>query len=164
MTPEERYLANERLVYHVLKTRYPMSLHNEDIQQEARIGLWRACQTFDEESGTKFSTYAGMCIDNAIKWAFRKIHHQVPTVSLDAVIEDQSNHDMTLKGILIGDFDIDWCNYEAFVECLTPKERQVCELKLLGYSQTRIGEIMGYKQSSISRLAVSAKKKLEANL
>lgn len=164
MTPEERYLANQKLVYHILKTRYPMSQHNEDIQQEARIGLWQACKTFDEDRGTKFSSYAGMCIDNAIKIAFRRMRRQIPTVSLDALIKDQPDADLTLKDMIIGDFDIDWCNYEAFVDCLTPRERRVCELKLLGYSQARIGEMFGLKQPTISRLARSAKKKLEANL
>lgn len=164
MTPEERYLANQKLVYHILKTRYPMFLHNEDIQQEARIGLWRACQTFDEERGTKFSSYAGMCIDNAIKIAFRRMRRQVPTVSLDALIKDQPEVDLTLKDMIGGDFNLDWCNYEAFVDCLTPRERRVCELKLLGYSQVQIGEMFGLKQPTISRLAISARKKLEANL
>ena len=70
MTPEELYLENSKLIFGVLKRKYPWALNDDDFQQIARIGLWVACTTFNGDLGT-FSTYAGRCIDNEIKREIR---------------------------------------------------------------------------------------------
>lgn len=72
MSPEERYLSNENLVYDVLKKYFPMYFKSEDMRQEGRIGLWKACITFNEDHGVAFSSYAYRCIRNAILMALRK--------------------------------------------------------------------------------------------
>jgi len=45
------------------------SLSMEDLIQEGNLGLIKAAQKYDPEFGTKFSTYATLCIEEAIKRA-----------------------------------------------------------------------------------------------
>ena len=40
--------------------------YDDDAKSEAMVGLWNAAKTFDPSSGNKFSTYAAVCIYNAI--------------------------------------------------------------------------------------------------
>jgi RNA polymerase sigma factor (sigma-70 family) len=63
---QQLFAANDKLAIHVagsLKSwaascRFP----HEDVLQEARMGLWHACQRFDPDRGLKFSTYATACV------------------------------------------------------------------------------------------------------
>ena len=43
------------------------SLTQDDFIQLARIELWKAIDKFKPELGNKFSTYAGVCIENKLK-------------------------------------------------------------------------------------------------
>ena len=43
------------------------SLSQDDFIQLARIELWKAIDKFKPELGNKFSTYAGVCIENKLK-------------------------------------------------------------------------------------------------
>lgn len=64
-----------RLVYHMygkigdgpIKENY-----KEDIISEGMLGLCKAAHTFDESRGVRFSTYAAMCIRNAMLMFIRK--------------------------------------------------------------------------------------------
>ena len=62
---------NLRLVAYIVNKNYPE--HTRGSQQDAddlisigTIGLIRAAETFDYSKGSRFSTYASRCIDNAI--------------------------------------------------------------------------------------------------
>jgi len=48
----------------------------EDAIQEAIMGLWKACQTFNDNKGIKFKTYASRVITNAVYDFMRKEKHQ----------------------------------------------------------------------------------------
>ncbi|MGI5958885.1 MAG: sigma-70 family RNA polymerase sigma factor [Massiliimalia sp.] len=56
-----------------LKSRpYPFG-DEEDLKQEALIGLLQAVRTYQPEKGAKFATYADRCIGNAVRNAMMKI-------------------------------------------------------------------------------------------
>ena len=67
MTPEQLFEQNQRLAYFVIR-RMPSTLiaEPEDMEQDALMGLWHACQRFDESKGYTFSTYAYRCISGFI--------------------------------------------------------------------------------------------------
>ncbi|MBF1193916.1 MAG: RNA polymerase sporulation sigma factor SigH, partial [[Eubacterium] sulci] len=48
---------------------YIVGAENEDVIQEAMIGIFKAIRDFDENAGTKFSSFLQLCIDNQIKTA-----------------------------------------------------------------------------------------------
>ena len=45
-TPEELYIANEKLARKCLLRFFPALANDEDVLQTARMALWRACQDF----------------------------------------------------------------------------------------------------------------------
>lgn len=62
---ERLIIENEALVYHVLKQMHLYS-QLEDYYDVGMIGLCKAAKTFDNSKGSKFSTYACICIRNTI--------------------------------------------------------------------------------------------------
>ncbi|MBQ3008886.1 MAG: sigma-70 family RNA polymerase sigma factor, partial [Oscillospiraceae bacterium] len=57
---------NLRLVAHVAKKYAINTQDTEDLISIGTIGLIKAVQTFDYTKSTRFSTYAGKCVENAI--------------------------------------------------------------------------------------------------
>ncbi len=57
---------NLRLVAHIIKKYYSTYREQEDLISIGTIGLIKAVSSFDYTKGTKFSTYASKCIENAI--------------------------------------------------------------------------------------------------
>ena len=89
------------------------SLTQDDFIQLARIELWKAIAKFKPELGNKFSTYAGVCIDNKLKSVMRSVGSRYKQaggklVSLDryAGTEDQLTYRMD-PGIICGSFEIE---------------------------------------------------------
>ena len=55
---------------------YIVGAENEDVIQEAMIGIFKAIRDFDENAGTKFSSFLQLCIDNQIKTAITAANRQ----------------------------------------------------------------------------------------
>ncbi len=77
----ELLISNEPMIIQLassMETLYDLDLNHwggidrEDIIQEGRIAMLRAAQTFDENGGAKFSTYAYTIIKNAMTDLCRK--------------------------------------------------------------------------------------------
>ena len=71
MTKEQEILVieNHNLIYYFIH-KYNLSI--EDYYDICAIGLCKAANTYDDKKGIKFSTYAGVCIENEIKQELRK--------------------------------------------------------------------------------------------
>ena len=160
MTPEERYSSNEKLVYDMLKKYFPIYQHNEDMQQEARIGLWKACMSFQDDYGVAFSSYAFKCMRNEVLMALRKENKIISIVSLNQLI-DSEDPNIVLEDVLTGDLDVDWVDWETFCKKLTPLEKDICELRLLGFNQRGIAERLDCTPSYISRVLKKVREKFD---
>ena len=57
----------------IYSTGMDKSLTQDDFIQFARIELWKAIDKFKPELGNKFSTYAGVCIENKLKSVVRSV-------------------------------------------------------------------------------------------
>ncbi len=57
---------NLRLVSHIVKKYYSKTNDTDDLVSIGTIGLIKAVDSFDYTKGTRFSTYASRCIENAI--------------------------------------------------------------------------------------------------
>ena len=68
---EQMILSNQNLVYFAINKWFPSFRDDDDIIQTGMIGLWKACESYDENKG-HFSTYAIPCIVNAIRHELRK--------------------------------------------------------------------------------------------
>lgn len=148
---EKLFYRNTKLAYHVLHSNYPMFGQDEDMKQEALLGLWRACLTFNPDKGN-FSTYAGCCILNQIRMAMRREAKQPDTVSLSTPLGEEG---VTLEDMLedpcpsIDEGLIDLKNY---LGKLSEKELKIIQLNVKGLTQRQIGAEMGLSQTWCSRI------------
>lgn len=55
---------------------YIAGAENEDVIQEAMIGIFKAIRDFDERAGTKFSTFLQLCMENQVKTAINAANRQ----------------------------------------------------------------------------------------
>lgn len=152
MTPEELYFENEALVYHVLNKKFPMSRFDDDFQQIARLGLWKACLRYDETKG-KFSTYAVPAIENEIKMELRKMSRKPIEVSLEALVKDtdENSERLTISGILIGEQDVGFVDTIWVDKEFTDRQKRILSLLYDGMVQADIAKEIGISQATISR-------------
>ena len=152
MTPEELYFKNEALVYHVLHKKFPMSRFDDDFQQIARLGLWKACLRYDETKG-KFSTYAVPAIENEIKMELRKMSKKPIEVSLEALVKDtdENSETLTISGMLIGEQDVGFVDTIWVDKELTDRQKRILGLLYDGMVQADIAREIGISQTMVSR-------------
>lgn len=159
MTKEELFEKNTLMAYKIAN-RYRTNYINEyeDIKQEALLGLWKACQTFDDSRGC-FSTYAYPCISNTINIYIRSIRkHQDNDISLFTPTTDN----LYLEDLLGGeDVNIEQLEDTMILESLREdinncildnRERKVYNLFLDGLKQHEIANEIGASQPVVSRI------------
>lgn len=66
---EKLLLANQRLIYFLLKRHNTLGVNLEDLVAEANLGLIKAIKKFNPKLGYKFSTYASWWIKDSIQTA-----------------------------------------------------------------------------------------------
>ena len=88
MDIEQMIADNIGLVYHFLH-KFNLA-YDDEAYCYAVEGLMKAAQTFAADKGSKFSTYAGVCIYNQLGMYWRRLRkeNKLDTVSLDAPIGD----------------------------------------------------------------------------
>lgn len=158
------YLENENLIYSALKKHYPSYYHDEDIRQIGRIGLWKACSTYNE-SKSKFSTYAYSCILNELKMHFRKENvtkrkPDEPIRSLNYLYDRDDSDPCSLESILVAP-DIGWLDTEHFIESLTSRQKRIVELRIKGFKQREIAAKLGVVQPTICKELSNIRRKYE---
>lgn len=152
---------NMRLVYHMygkigdglIKENY-----KEDIISEGMLGLCKAADTFDESRGVRFSTYAAMCIRNAMLMFIRKTSKHYPhEVSLNMVIgRDAEDSVLTLADIIEDESQsedeiITRIMLEDFEGKQTPIDKKIINELKKGKRQIEIGRELGMSQAQVSR-------------
>ena len=160
MTPEELYLANERLAHWVLAKYYSRYQMDEDWQQVARLGLWKACLGFKEDSGFTFSSYASRAMLNELNNYFRDgrrlLRDNYSDISLSTIVGENG---MTLETALPGDEDVRFIDLKGFWESLTSRERKIVSMLTDGLTNREIGKRMGVSNQRVSEIRLKAKQK-----
>lgn len=115
MTPEERFAENIPLAGSVATrfwrtlTPWQFRCYGDDIRQEALIGLWHACQRYDNSRGVPFSSFAWPVIANQVGMYLRRIrphiHPPYDTLSLEAICQDTDG--LPVEGTLGYEPDLD---------------------------------------------------------
>lgn len=152
---------NIRLVYYIfgkLSQTEVSTLHKDDIISSGMLGLVKAANTFDTERGTKFSTYAALCIRNEMLMYMRKARRYFDQeISLESpVTVDESGAILTIADMLeANENPQDEClaglMYEEFIKKLTTLDQRVLGLRIEGYTQKEISARLGYSQGYIAR-------------
>lgn len=152
---------NIRLVYYVFgkfSQTEVTSLHRDDIISSGLLGLVKAANTFDSERGTKFSTYAALCIRNEMLMYMRKVRRyfgkeisleepvstdetgMVLTIA-DTIEANENPQDECLAGIMFAEFQ----------RRLSTLDRSVLKMRMAGYRQKEIARYLGYSQGYIAK-------------
>lgn len=148
---EQLFHKNINLAYYILHKHYTLSAQDEDLKQEALLGLWKACMTFDP-SKAQFSTYAIRCILNQINMYYRKESNKPLTVSLNAPVGEDG---LTMEDVLedpCPSIDEGLIDLKTYLAGLTDEERKIIQLNVEGFTQQQIGDKMGKSQAWCSHM------------
>lgn len=167
----ERYEANERLVYHVLTRAGAQYLRDEDMVQEAKIGLWKACRTYDPQKGN-FAIYAYHLILMAVRQEHRRRtaakRHDPLLLYLDAPAD---SHDPDM-GITLGDAISDSKAQQmlaavelklSVLDGLTERERYIVRQRMAGKRQGEIAREIGVTRPAVSMAIKRIKKRMTSD-
>lgn len=149
---DERIISNLKLVNHILWKQFPNLAYNEDAFQIGCIGLIKAVDTYDENSGVAFSTYASKCIQNEIVMELRRQSRRVSEISMETLIMADVDNEIHLKDVLGGN-EIDILDLDKFMKKLNPNEQTYFALRSKGYSKIQIAKLMGVSRSYITSLS-----------
>lgn len=138
-------------------------LEYDDLYQEGCIALWRAAESFDEQQGTQFHTYAISVIHNHLLDYCRHIQSRTtPTVPLETWDAETARNS---AGAWDGDGNL-------FVEQVLAYGKrtysgvarlgvEALELKIAGYSGADIAELYGVQPNHVGAWISRAAKKLK---
>ena len=156
---ERLIIENEALVYHVLKQMHLYS-QLEDYYDVGMIGLCKAAKTFDNSKGSKFSTYACICIRNTILMDIRDRKRQCDYYSISLQTPVGGEKDEILLEDTISDYELelDILNKEekmALIESirkLNDEDRQMIDLYFWKeMTQQEISRYLKMSQANVSR-------------
>lgn len=158
---------NLRLVVYIAKKFESTKINIEDLISIGSMGLIKAVQTFKMEKNIKLATYASRCIENEILMHLRKTQKSRQDVSLDEVLNiDSEGNEMVLADILCSNDDQaldemtkaeDERKLFLAIDALNKKEKEIISMRygLFGkeeMTQKEVADLMGISQSYISRL------------
>lgn len=163
----------------IARSYFLVGAESEDILQEAMLGLYSACRTYNPD-GSSFKSFATLCITRSVQSAVRKANRQKNKVLNDCL--SLSNQ----GAVSIDGKDFDEEDINLFVpssvlapedalleeerkkeinkiinENLSIKEKKVLVLYLNGLSYAQIAEKLGDNTKSVDNAISRTKKKLE---
>lgn len=167
MTNEEIFNNNVNIAYKIAN-KYMTNYYKEieDIRQIALMELWRCVEDWDHIHA--LTTYAYIRIPRKINIYLRHVKKHEKNISINTIIHSDGNgNDQTILNLIEDPDDcifrlLDDINAEGVLDniYLTEKEKQVINLRMEGFSQVQVGEIMNLSQPQISRIQIKIKKKI----
>ena len=162
MTPEELYFQNEPLVRWTIKKYYHDFIDDEDLTQEGRVGLWRACLAYDEKRGLKFSSVAVPYIRNALRHGYEKLYgrsigKRKLLLNVQSLYEPIGHDDLLLQDIIPGDTDVTFLDISEALSRMSDRDREILYLTISGFSRKEIAKKMHISEMTIYRVLQVAK-------
>lgn len=134
----------------------------EDILAEARVGLWKACKTYNSSIGFTFSTYAVRVIFNQVGMFMRKQKRHSKVSSLDTYIVDIDEKLTVIDAIgYEHDFESD-ISYKSTIAKLN--NYPITKRIVAGELQRDIAKSIKKSQSLVSKAFTRERKLLKAEL
>lgn len=168
MTPEELYSRNERLVWWTMKKYYPDFMDDEDLMQEGRIGLWRACLAYDEEKKLSFSTLAAPYIRNALRNGYEKLYGRNLNKrrllwNVQSLYEPVTNDKtLLLQDVIPGDEDVAFLDISGALKRMSERDRKMLYQWVAGYSKKEIAKKHDISEATVYRVILNAKRIFQA--
>lgn len=163
----------------IARSYFLIGAESEDILQEAMIGLYSACRTYNQ-SASSFKSFATLCITRAVQSAVRKANRlknkllnesislsNQGSVILDGKDEDDDGVNLYVSSDIQDPEDVLLQEerkkelHKIISENLSLKEKQVLILYLNGLSYSEIAEKIGANTKTVDNAISRTKKKLE---
>lgn len=149
-----------------------LGLEYSDLYQEGMVGLSEAIVGYKEKKGTKFSTFANICIERQIFSALTRASRKKHTILNDSLSLDNTfDDDFSLLNILFkkdSDPGVYLENkenieelYENILNVLTPFETEVFKLKSNNFNYKEISTILDKSYKSIDTAIQRIKTKIK---
>lgn len=165
------------LASRIARSYFLVGAEPEDLTQEAMIGLYKACHSYNESSGARFSTFAHTCINSEVQDAVRAANAKKNKVlseslSLNQLSTNDQSDDILNEPIFYipstsqDPEDIFIENekiaqiYAAIDNELSKKERFALKTYLQGFSYSEISDKLGISQKAVDNAISRAKAKL----
>lgn len=142
---------NIGLVYYLINRYYPTFITDEDVIQSGMLGLCQAANTYDESRGVTFASYASKCILNEVINEFERRKRYQGVISLETKRFSGDMDSDTIGDFLIGDEDIDYIDYDAFYNQLSPQNKELVDLKRIGLTARDIAHMKGCSEQAITK-------------
>jgi RNA polymerase sporulation-specific sigma factor len=168
MTEEQRQLVEDNIrlagyMAHKWKKRGTQNFEFDDIFSLFSYGLCKAAKTFDATKGAKFATYAGRCMENELKMAFRKksrLGGENSEINLGTPINtDGDGNELILQDVISDnkhlEYDkvLDIMYAKEAMKILKPRDIVILQKKFyLNQKQKVIAESLNISQSYVSRI------------
>lgn len=161
--------GNMRLAIKIANSFSNTRIDQDDLRSIAFIGLIRAADTFDPHKGVKFTAYMTPVIKNEIKLELRKVVKERVEVSLESVLlsDEMTGDDILLNDTIVGsEFEEEYRQYQIVNEVMrgllevNERDRKILMLRMSGYRQEVIADVMNTAQSTVSRIVKLFKKEI----
>jgi len=141
------------------------SLMDSEVFSDGCLGLMNAIEAFDESLGWQFSTFATKCIRTAIHDGIKRRRRGAERRYVDGTVvrmhvssecaELKQSSDSTVSTAIRNE---DESRFYAAMDSLQPKWRTVIALRLAGYGQKEIGDLMGYTKQRAEQVEKLARR------
>ncbi len=168
---------NLRLVAYIVKKYATTNVDQDDLISIGTIGLIKGLEKFNNQKGTKLSTYISRCIDNEILMYLRSNKKTKNETSINNIIgQDKEGNELSYINILEYEqkdieHELDLKQniktlYSKMKSILKDREKYIIELRfgLNGQkekTQNEIGKELGISRSYVSRIETKALGKLK---
>lgn len=165
---ERLYLENEKLIYGALYQYFPALASDEDIQQTAGIGLWKACLNYDADKSC-FSTAAYKFIKTEVLQELRKRQRRgkittIPFTALVCDLNTEGKEELDILTISPSLDDVDWCDMKTFWESLTERQQFIVKARISGLIDEEIAAALGLSRTLIIHEKKNIRRKAEETL
>ena len=174
MDEDHVFRAFMPLISHTIRKYFPEYVYDDDVFQEASIGLLRAIRNYDESRKIMFSTFAVACIRNGIKTYLRDKRvkeHPGETVFIEDYLKPNHNRDGVSAAVdafhdeLGSDTTQDlicYIDFRDFYDTLDADQKIIVRMLIRGNTTQEISEVFGITRQAIS-LRVGTIRKLYRN-
>lgn len=145
-------------------------LESEDLTQEGLLGFLCAVNSYREDKGASFRTYAGLCVNRRIisllnRSGTNKSKPLNDYISLDDsdVAQGILDEVMNPEVVVIAKESLDTLNKDIS-DCLSDTEQRVLEYYLAGKSYAEISKTLSINEKSVDNALQRARSKLKKHI
>ncbi len=138
------------------------SVNQDDLYQEALIGIYDACKAYKFDKNAKFSTFAYVVVKRKTnKFYYEQIKRYAnEAYSIDKI--ESIDHKEAFKSVYVEDNPIAYYKKEEFkkyINTFNELDRQIIKLRIENYSYDQIAHILNINKKKVDNRLYKLKKK-----